>query len=169
MTSVWEVNLVLDAWESIDKAVAGLEPDDATKRWFEGSSFAWTYVHVTNQVDAWLNVRFQGLKPHALVGSDVFRRTGSGGAEDWQAIVAGVEEVRARALPYMETLREDQLEERHPYEGSIEALRSTGISLRHALLRIAAHHYYHVGEIAAKREMLGHDVGDFPGNMSRTI
>lgn len=169
MTPVWEVSLVLEAWESIDKAVSGLLPDEATKRWFEGSSFAWTYGHVTNQVDAWLNVRFQGRDPHTLIGSDAFRRTGSGGADDWGAIVAGVEEVRAVALPFMETLREDQLDERHPYEGSIETLRSTGISMRHALLRIAAHHYFHVGEIATKREMLGHNVGDFPGNMQRTV
>lgn len=169
MAALWEVNLVLESWESIDEVISGLSTDDASNRWFEGSSFAWTYAHVTNQVDAWLNVRFQGEAPHPLIGSDDYRRTGSGRTEEWEAILAGVGQVRDIAVPYMEALREDQLNHRHPYDGSIEALRSTGISIRHALLRIAAHHYFHVGEIAAKREMLGHKVGDFPGQMSRTI
>lgn len=169
MAAAWEANLVLESWESMDEVVSGLSADDATKRWFEGSSFAWTYGHVTNQVDAWLNVRFQGKAPHPLIGSDDFRRTGSGLTENWEAILTGAGEVRELAVPYMESLREDQLDERHPYDGSIEVLRQSGISIRHALLRIAAHHYFHVGEIAAKREMLGHKVGDFPGQMSRTI
>jgi hypothetical protein len=50
-----------------------------------------------------------------------------------------------------------------PYDGSLLALWATGLSLRYTLARIAAHHYVHIGEIAAKRDALGHQVGDYPG------
>jgi hypothetical protein len=48
------------------------------------------------------------------------------------------------------------------YDGSIEYLRPIGLSLRYALMRIAAHHFVHVGEIVTIRSRLGHTVGDFP-------
>ncbi len=43
------------------------------------------------------------------------------------------------------------------------------LGLRHALLRICAHHYFHIGEIATKRSRLGQQVGDYPGPLEDCV
>ncbi len=56
-----------------------------------------------------------------------------------------------------------------PYSGSIELLRESGITLRYTILRMSAHHYFHIGEISTKRDHLGHSVGDYPGSMLESL
>ena len=46
------------------------------------------------------------------------------------------------------------------YDGAINYLHSTGLSLRFALMSIAAHHFQHVGEIVTIRSRLGHALKD---------
>jgi hypothetical protein len=161
--------LLFEAWDDMDRALAGLDAAEATHPQDGGSSFAWTSAHVANQVDAWINVRFQRREAHELIGQDRFRAGGPGEADDWDAIQAGVGEVRDAARGYLEGFAESDLDLVIPYDGSFSRLRETGLSLRHALLRICAHHYFHIGEIAAKRASLGRDVGDYPGPLDEAI
>ena len=78
----------------MDRVLDGLAPAEAVENFDGGSSFAWTLAHVTNQVDAWINVRFQRQAPHKLIGQERFRFGGTGKAEDWVDIQRGVREVR---------------------------------------------------------------------------
>lgn len=153
------IALLLQSWADLDWAVAGLGPESATAR-HGGSSIAWTVGHVTNQVDAWLNVRFQALPPHPLIGDQAFRTGGSGAAEDWPSILAAVAEVHASARMFLNSRRAADLDQAIPYDGAIAYLRPAGLSLRHAGMRIAAHHFLHVGEIVTVRAYLGHPLAD---------
>ena len=157
------VGLLFAAWNDMDRALADLDPADAVLSLDDGSSFAWTAGHVANQLDAWINVRFQRRSPHQLIARAHFRVGGTGVADDWQAVQAGVREVRDAARGYLEGLTEGDLDLVIPYDGSLSHLREGGLGLRYALLRICAHHYFHIGEIATKRVGLGHEVGDYPG------
>lgn len=163
------VGLLFEAWNDMDRVLANLTVEDAVQQWGGGSSFAWTLGHVTENMDAWINVRFQGLPPHPLIGSDRFRYGGSGEARDWREIREGVDQVRRSAREYLQNLTEDDLNLVIPYDGSLGYLHETGLPLRYALMIHAAHHYFHIGEIAAKRDQLGHKVGGFPGNLSECI
>ncbi|MPZ15012.1 MAG: hypothetical protein GEU73_11415 [Chloroflexi bacterium] len=127
----------------------------------------WTLAHVTNTIDAWINVRFQGRAPHALISQERFRIGGTGLAEDWSVIQHGVAEVREAARAYLLGL-DDGAELVIPYEGSILHLKETGLSLRYALIRIATHHYVHMGEIATLRSRLGYHV-DLPGPLEECL
>jgi len=162
------VGLLFEAWNDLDRALAGLD-DAQAMRAADGSSFAWTAAHVANQVDAWINVRFAGRPPHALIGETRFRVGGSGAAEDWPGIRAAVAEVRQAARAYLERLSDADLDLVVPYDGSFESLRASGLPLRFAVLRACAHHYFHTGEIASKRVALGHDVGDYPGALEECL
>jgi hypothetical protein len=42
-----------------------------------------------------------------------------------------------------------------PYTGGVVFLRETGLTLRHALVSIAAHHWIHAGEIETLRSTRG--------------
>ena len=169
MTNCKLVGLLFSAWEDLDRAIAGLSPEDAVRSLDGGSSFAWTVGHLANQLDAWTNVRFQKRPPHKLIGQERFRIGGSGLAEDWEATRSAALEVRAAARSYLEGLRDEDLDLVIPYDGSFLHVRESGLDLRYALLRTIAHHYFHIGEIATKRAALGHDVGDYPGPLAECL
>lgn len=154
------IALTYQSWADLDRAVAGLTADDATARHDGGSSIVWTLGHVTNMVDSWLNVRFQGMPPHPLIGDANFRTGGSGEAEDWPLVLAGVREVREAARQFLNSEHGPDLDKVITYDGSIEFLRPLGLSLRYALMRITAHHFIHVGEITTIRSFLGHTVSN---------
>ena len=161
-------DLLLDAFDDLDRVLHNLSPADAVRH-VDGSSFAWTHAHIANTIDTWLNIRFQKLEPHPLIGQQRFRFGGTGEAEDWDEIQTGVIEVRESARSYLDRATEADLDVVHPYDGSMDYLKETGITLRYALSKFITHHYFHIGEIATKRDRLGHSVGDYPGILSNSI
>ena len=162
------VGLLFDAWDDLERCLAGLDPALAVDA-SDGSSFAWTAGHLANHADGWINVRIAGRQPHPLIGQPRFRAGGAGAAEDWPAIEAAIAEVRVAARAFLDPLDEAGLDLVVPYDGSFLHLRGPGLPLRHALMRVSAHFYFHIGEIASKRSALGHDVGDYPGQLRGTI
>ncbi|HEY8599863.1 MAG TPA: hypothetical protein VIL85_15610, partial [Thermomicrobiales bacterium] len=77
------VGALFDAWAEFDLVLSALTAVEMIEPWFGGSAFGWTYAHVTNNVDAWLNVRFQQFAPHPLIGGQNFRFGGDGCIADW--------------------------------------------------------------------------------------
>lgn len=166
------IGALFDAWDGIDLVLTGVTPTEMLEPWGGGSAFAWTYGHVANSIDAWLNVRFQGSAPHPIIGDPDLRFGGSGRAADWPAIWQGVAEVREATRSYLWGLADPDLDLVIPYDGSIVALHATGLALRHAVIvNLVHHHYhlYHLGEIATKRAQLGHAVPHLPGPQQRPI
>ena len=163
------VGALFDAWDESDLVLDGVTGEEVIEPWGGGSAFAWTYGHVANSIDAWLNVRFQGLAPHPVIGDRDFRFGGSGRATDWEAIRQGVAEVREAARSFLIDKAEADLSLVIPYDGSLVALRSQGLSLNHAVVVNLIHHHYHIGEIATKRAQLGHTVPHLPGPRQRLV
>ncbi len=155
------IALVYESWADLDRAVSGLTPDEAMSCHDEGSSIAWTVGHVTHMLDSWIVVRFQGLPPHPVISHPMFRAGGNGEAKDWPMILAGVKQVREAARRLLDR-QEPDLDLVISYDGSIKFLRPVGLSLGYAIMRIAAHHFMHVGEVVTIRSRLGHVIEDFP-------
>src|SRR5919199_4940187 len=153
--------LVLEGWEDLDRVLGGLTAERATRQVDGQSSMAWTLGHVCQQVDSWINVNFLGRQPHAVINRDHFRLGSAGAADDWDGTLNGALEVRGAARPFLESLTDADLDRVVAYTGSMLALREHGLSLRYALLRIAAHHYFHIGVIACQRDRAGERVGDY--------
>jgi uncharacterized damage-inducible protein DinB len=154
------------SWTDLDHAVEGLSLEEATARYDGGSSIAWTVGHVTNMVDSWLNVRFQGLSPDPVISNARFRTGGSGEAQDWPEIQTATRAVRASAMRFLEQVPDLSLTV--PYTGSIPFLQTTGLQLGYALMRITAHHFMHAGEIHTLRSRMGKPVPDVP-DWGRTL
>jgi hypothetical protein len=161
--------LLRSAWEDWDALVSTAAPDALLHREHGASSVGWTLAHVSNQLDGWVNVRFQQHKADDVIGSDDYSIGGSGEAPEVAVLLAAVERIRSRAWDFVKNRSEEQLEATIPYDGSIAHLRSSGLVLRHAILRIAAHHYLHLGEAAAELGRQGVAVPDLPGRMTATI
>ncbi len=144
-----------ESWSLLDDAVEGLTPEEATTQHDGGSSIAWTIGHVTTMVDSWINVNFQGLPPHPIIGGRQFHVGGTGEWDEWEGILAATDEVRRHARLYLDS--GPPIDQVIPYDGSIQFLREAGLRLSYALMRIAAHHFIHAGEIVTIRSRLGHD------------
>ena len=158
------VGFVYDAWADLDRAVEAVDSALAEERPEGGSAIAWSVAHVTNQLDGWVNTRFAGLQAHELIGSRRFR-DGDGRAADWPAIQRGVVAVRQLARSFLDPLSEGDLRRTISYDGSLLELRAGGLNLGYALLRIAAHHYLHIGEIASCLGSRGLAVPSLPGRL----
>lgn len=163
MATTAVAGMVLEAWKDLDRATADLSSGDAGRRVGSGSPISWSVAHCTNQLDGFVSVRFQGRERHPFVGQEQFRFGALGDPADWAQVQAAVAQVREAARPYLEELTDAELDRRVPYQGSLTVLRETGVSVRYGLMRIALHHYFHIGEIVAVRNSLGHQVGDYPG------
>ncbi len=158
---------LVDAWSDLDRVCAGMDPGEATAN-EAGSSYAWTVGHLANQVDSWINVRFAATAPHPLVSDARYRFGGDGRAVGWAELWAASEEVRRTAAAFLQGTGGSELDRTIPYPGSLPELRGRKVTLRYTLLRVFAHHYFHIGEIASKRSSAGHSVGDYPGPLLRT-
>jgi hypothetical protein len=157
------VTLLLTAWDDLDRAVEDVSDADMLRQIDGGSCFAWTMAHVTYGVDSWINRRFQQIPLNPVVMDPRFNFGGNGSADDWPTIRAAVAEVRDSLRPYLLDLTDADLDLTVPYDGSYVAFRERGINLRVAIVQNAIHHVFHLGEIVAKRELMGYDVGSFPG------
>jgi hypothetical protein len=162
------VLLMYQSWADLDHAVEGLTLEETTFQYDGGSSISWTLGHVTNMVDSWLNVRFQGLPAHSVTSDLRFRTGGSGEAKDWPVVLAGTRAVREEVCHFLDSQPAPSLERTVAYDGSIEFLHATGLQLGYALMRIAAHHFIHAGEIATVRSRMGKPVPDRP-DWSRSL
>lgn len=156
------IALMYESWAQVDRTGEGLTLQEATTRHDGGSSIAWTVGHVTHMVDSWLNVRFQHLPPHPFISHPNFRTGGSGEERDWPMVLAAVKEVREAARRFLDSEQELKLARLIPYDGSIPFLRSAGLPLSYAVMRIAAHHFMHAGEIITIRSRLGHVLDEGP-------
>ena len=146
---------------TLDDALEGLTPEEAMTRSHGGSAIAWTVGHLANMLDSWINARFQAFPRHPVVSNAQFRVGGTGEWADWEEVLAATHEVRGRARPYLDSALD--VNATIPYDGSIELLQETGLRLSYALLRIAAHHLLHTGEIVALRSRLGHNTDELSG------
>ncbi len=158
--------LVIEAWSDFDRVVDGVSAEEAVRNPEGQSSIAWTLGHVTEHVDRMVNHGLRGRDRHAFLGADRFRMGSAGVADDWDPIVAATKEIRGAALRYLETLTEADLDRRFDSPGAITK-RLGPITVRYALYRIAAHHYFHIGVIACQRDLRGESVGDYPGFMTK--
>ena len=116
--------LLYESWNLLDEAREGLTPEEATTRHDGGSSVAWTIGHVTTMVDSWINVNFQGLSPHPIIGGRQFHAGGTGEWGDWAGVLAATDEVRRQARLYLDS--EPPVDQVIPYNGSIQSLRRPG-------------------------------------------
>ena len=163
-----QAGLLYEAWADLDRVTSGLDPSTATRSLEQGSSIAWAVAHVTSHLDNWINVRFAEWPPNPVTGEERFRLHGKAVLQkEWEPILTSVHEVRRRVRRYLDS--SPSMDTPVPYNGSIDDLRQTGITLRYAILRMVAHHYFHIGEISTKRDRLGHSVGDYPGTLFECI
>ncbi|MCO5176738.1 MAG: DinB family protein [Thermomicrobiales bacterium] len=98
-----------------------------------------------------------------LLSTPRFGIGGDGVVDDWPTVRDAVVGVRERLRPFLLGISEADLDLTLPYDGSYAPFRAGGINLRVAIVQCAIHHVFHLGEIVAKRELMGYEAGSYPG------
>ncbi|MEX0781341.1 MAG: DinB family protein [Dehalococcoidia bacterium] len=155
MTLPRAAGLALESLNDLRLALDGLADEAAIVRHDGASSIAWTAAHVTQGLDSLVLYRFAGRERDPLLGDTALGAGGTGTVTNWPALRSKIAEVQSAARDFVATLTDVDLGRTVPYDGSIAGLRPTGINLEYALLRVAAHHFTHAGEIAAIRFAMG--------------
>jgi len=154
------VGLLYQALDDIERSIVDLPADLADRRLRGQSSIAWTAAHVTQMLDSWIVARFAGGARDPLLARRAWATGEEGAASAWDSIRTAIAAVHKSARVYCDRLSEADLSSTVPYDGSIDYLHDTGLNLEYALMRVAAHHFVHAGEIAAIRSMMGLPVED---------
>jgi len=144
------------------RALAGISDDDALRRFPPMNSIGWTIAHLAAQEHRyWLyRARNTIIRPQldALAGYGSAPNTPplAEAWELWHTVVAAVD-------PYLDqlttaSLQEHVIVEEQPHDESL------GTMVR----RVTYHYWYHLGEVAAIRQLLGHtDLPEFVGEIGK--
>ncbi len=152
---------IADMWRDVDRCFADLSEADATTQHGGGSSFAWTLLHIVGFED---RTRGKERHPVLLDQFERFRDTG-GKSDNWPQIQSAVAEIRADVQAWLDGFSEDELASM-----MAPATRTQPETpLATILWRDIAHAYYHVGEVAAKRDQMGQRTGDYPSAWEHAV
>jgi hypothetical protein len=159
------VSLLLDTWDDAERVFDRLADDDATASHFDGSPFGWTLAHFTGQMNMFASVLLgRGQQPSILEGPTVYEMRAMSVA-DWHAVREAVAAVRRDVGDFLQALSPGDLAGMTVPATS----RTPEVRLKYMLGRFIAHAYFHIGEVASKRDMLGNSVGDYPGRLSHAL
>lgn len=142
------------------RAIEGISDTDARRRFLPMNSISWNIGHMAWQEQRYWLTRLQGKTPlpdlNELVGNGQPACTPPL-VEMWEAW----QTVTQLADPFLDTLTTEKLQEGHFFEGW-----QANITAGSLLQRVIYHYWYHTGENAAIRQMLGHtDLPEFVGNI----
>jgi hypothetical protein len=144
------------------RGLEGVGEDDASRHLGPMNCISWTVGHLAWQEQRYCLQRAQGRLPYPELnvtyayGAPMSTPAMSDSLALWQEITQASE-------PFLDGLATADLMVDLPLDG-----QPTGQSLGSALLRMIHHYWYHIGEIQAIRQMLGHPglpeyVGDLEG------
>lgn len=146
------------------RSLEGVSDADARRRFEPMNCISWIVGHLAVQEQALWMLIAQGR----TVQPDLYKLVGYGSPAStpplaemwaaWHAITAGADE-------YLDTLTPAMLTEHLMWKG-----QPRPESIGTLLLRNTYHYWYHLGEAAAIRQMLGHtDLPEFVGDMSAAL
>ncbi len=142
------------------RALEGLNDADARRRFLPMNCISWNIGHMAWQEQCYWLTRLQGQTPlphlNELVGYGQPACTPPL-AEMWEAWHT----ITRLANPFLDTLTTHQLLEVHILEDP-----QIDFTAGNLLQRVIYHYWYHTGENAAIRQLLGHsDLPEFVGNI----
>lgn len=141
------------------RGLRGVQEEEALRRFEPMNSIGWIVGHLAWQEQRYWLTRTRGVTPHAEL-NDLVASGGPASTPSPRAMRAAWHEVTAAVDPWLDGLTGDDLAADLP--GSPPRLVGDSIH------RVTYHYWFHIGEIQAIRQLLGHSrlpqfVGDLEG------
>lgn len=148
------------ARSEFQRGLAGVTDEEASRRFLPMNCIAWNVGHLAWQEQSyWLRDQGEGLLLPEINRDFIYGAPASTPAlsemqEAWQVITAAAD-------PWLEVVTTETLLTEATRDG-----RPAGFAVGSRLLRTIYHYWYHTGENAAIRQMLGHtDLPNFVGEI----
>ncbi len=142
------------------RGLTGVTPEEGSRHFGSMNCISWTVGHLAwHEQRSWLQ-RPQGkvLIPEL---NTLFAYGAPMSTPDLQKMLEAWETVTQAADPYLDGLTTVQLQTEMPLDG-----KPIGQSVGSLLRRVTYHYWYHIGEIQAVRQMLGHkDLPEYVGDI----
>ena len=144
------------------RGLAGLTEKEGSRHFGQMNCISWTVGHLAWQEQRYLLTRNQGivlvpeLRTEFAFGAPMSTPSLAKMLKTWRKITKASE-------PFLESLTTKGLQKDLPMNG-----KSVGQSQGSAILRMIHHYWFHIGEIQATRQMLGHkNLPIYVGNQER--
>lgn len=160
---------LFDALDDLERLVAGLTEKEAHTQPSGLSSISWTVAHLAQHLDSWVVITISKQPGSSYFKTPDFSRGGTGKPAVWGDVRQAFSETLRTVRSFLVTTSEEELMQKSVYSGSIDSLKGKTVTPSYRLARIAAHIYYHIGEINTLRASFGTNVGDYPGLLLRTL
>ena len=158
--SVHMVDQLRFARHEFERCFEDVSEEDAVKRLLPMNCISWMVGHLATHENAYWNFVAQGI----IVRPGLRDLTGSGKPASTPPLAdmkAAWKEVTTRADEFLDTLTPADLEQYLHYKGK-PMDENTGTLLQ----RVIYHYWFHIGEMHAVRQQLGHqNLPDFVGEM----
>jgi hypothetical protein len=142
------------------RALRGVPPADAERRLEPMNSIGWIVGHLAWQEQRYFLARAQGERPVPVL-DELVAFGGPATTPPLRQMLAAWKTVTTAADPWLDGLTTERLLQPLPPPG---APRSVGDAVR----RTSYHYWFHIGEILAIRQLLGHPrLPEFVGNIER--
>ncbi len=146
------------------RCLTGVSAEDAIRRLPPMNSISWIVGHLADQENRYWNLLGQG-RPLATGLNALVGHGRPASTPPLSEMRTAWEQVTAAADPYLDTLTSAKLEMYMSWRD-----RPLDESIGTMLLRVIYHYWYHIGEISAIRQLLGHqDVPEFVGDMASAL
>lgn len=148
------------------RVFAGVSAEDGTRRLLPSNALSWTVAHLANQEQSYWLLLAQGKE--SVLYPDLNNQVGFGkpaSVPAWDEAWQIWETITHTADAYLDTLTSADLTTHSEFRGQPVA-ESKGTQL----LRTIHHYWFHIGEVHALRQQMGHpDLPQFVGDMSAAV
>ncbi|HEY5982057.1 MAG TPA: DinB family protein [Anaerolineales bacterium] len=142
------------------RGLRGITPDDATRHFGPMNCISWIVGHLTWQEQRYWLQRSQGIVLYPELNRD-FAFGAPMSAPPLKDMLKAWRHVTRAADPFLDSLTTKMLKRELLLNGKV-----VGQSMGSALRRNTYHYWYHIGEIQAIRQMLGHSkLPSYVGNI----
>jgi hypothetical protein len=132
------------------RGLTGVTEEEGARHFGQMNSISWTVGHLAWQEQRYLLTRSQGILLYPEIQEE-FAFQAPMSTPSLKKMMAAWRRITKSADPFLDGLRTADLLEDLPVDG-----RPTGQTLGSAIRRLTYHYWYHIGEIQAIRQMLGH-------------
>jgi hypothetical protein len=144
------------------RGLDGVTEVDAARHFGPMNCIAWTVGHLAWQEQRYFLERAQAQTPFPQL--NVTYAYGAPPSTPALSETLGIwSEVVGKSAPYLDQISTEVLTQDLPLKG-----KATGQSIGSAMRRMTYHYWYHIGEIQAVRQMLGHGgLPEYVGDLER--
>ena len=155
------VRLLWDAWDELERVAAALPTPGQGRALGRLNAGSWVVAHVAQQQDAYWCTGAQGLEADTWLAGHEVGFGSEPSVPDYAEALETFGRVRARAIPYLRSLRDDDLDAVAPGAGG-------GQTVGDLLVRSVGHVFAHTGELAAIASLVGAPDFGVPGRLTHS-